>query len=220
MIPSATPEGGAIVRPLTEQGLPALVDRAAAALASARTSAEVLEARDMAAFAYDAAKRAARLQQAKGAHDTLVAAAHRAQADALLIESQAKRRLADEYDAAQERGEVAGSSDGRRSDPERLKPTAADIGLSRKAIHEARKVRDLEERDPGAIGRVLDEALAEGREPTRALVREKAFDRHYYSDAAAEDTRKAIDKRDFKALKKLWKACSPSVKELFRAYIS
>jgi hypothetical protein len=32
--------------------------------------------------------------------------AHRAQADALEIEAGAKRRLADEYDAAQERGEV------------------------------------------------------------------------------------------------------------------
>ncbi|MEY9532152.1 hypothetical protein [Sinorhizobium fredii] len=36
-----------------------------------------------------------------------IAAAHRAQADALEIESTAKRRLADAYDAAQERGEVA-----------------------------------------------------------------------------------------------------------------
>jgi hypothetical protein len=44
---------------------------------------------------------------AKDAHDTLIAAAHRAQADALEIEAGAKRRLADEYDDAQERGEVA-----------------------------------------------------------------------------------------------------------------
>jgi hypothetical protein len=38
----------------------------------------------------------------------------RAQADALEIEALAKRRLADEYDAAQECGEVATSRDGRR----------------------------------------------------------------------------------------------------------
>ncbi|MGN6117759.1 MAG: hypothetical protein ACTHN2_19825 [Nitrobacter sp.] len=57
---------------------------------------------------------------------------------------QAKWRLADEYDAAQERGEVASAHDGKfgRSEPERLKPTAADIGLSRKDIHEARIIRD------------------------------------------------------------------------------
>jgi hypothetical protein len=42
-------------------GLPALVDRAAAVLTNARSAAEVLEARDMAATAYDAAKRAARM---------------------------------------------------------------------------------------------------------------------------------------------------------------
>ena len=40
--------------------LPALVDRAAAVLSNARSSAEVLEARDMASVAYDAAKKAAR----------------------------------------------------------------------------------------------------------------------------------------------------------------
>ena len=55
-----------------------LVDHAAAALANARTAAEVLEAKDVASFAYDAAKRAARLANAKHAHDELIAAAHRA----------------------------------------------------------------------------------------------------------------------------------------------
>ncbi len=38
--------------------------------------------------------------------------AHRAQADALEIEAMAKRRLADEYDAAQERGEVGQQTGG------------------------------------------------------------------------------------------------------------
>jgi hypothetical protein len=50
-------------------------------------------------------------------HDTLIAATHRAQADALEIEAKAKRRLADEYDAAQERGEVANSGDTLRHGP-------------------------------------------------------------------------------------------------------
>jgi hypothetical protein len=83
--------------------LPSLVDRRPRA-PGARTAAEVLEARDMASVAYDAAKRGARVAQAKGAHDSLIAAAHRLQADALEIEAGAKRRLADEYDAAQARG--------------------------------------------------------------------------------------------------------------------
>lgn len=75
------------------QDLPSLIDRAASMLSGAKTAAEVLEARDMAGFAYDVAKRAARLQRAKSAHDDLVAAAHRAQAHALEIEACAKRRL-------------------------------------------------------------------------------------------------------------------------------
>jgi hypothetical protein len=116
-----------------------LVDRAISTLSNARSAAEVLEARDLASIAYDASKKAARLAEAKGAHDGLVAAAHRAQADALEIEAQAKRRLADEYDAAQKRGEIAHAG-GERSGRERSAPapTAADLGLSRKQVYEAR----------------------------------------------------------------------------------
>lgn len=95
---------------LDRTGLPGMVSRAAQTLASAKSAAEVLEARDMASAAYDTAKRAARLAKAKGAHDELLSKVHRAQADALEIEAAAKRKLADEYDAAQERGEVASGS--------------------------------------------------------------------------------------------------------------
>ena len=63
------------------------------------------------------------------------AAVYLAQADALVIEAYAKRRLADEYDAAQERDEVAGPlGGGERSGRERS-PTAAtvaDFGLTPK----------------------------------------------------------------------------------------
>ena len=62
--------------------LPELIDRAARALASARTSAEVLDARDAASLAYDIAKATARLAKAKEAHDEVVTAAYRAAADA------------------------------------------------------------------------------------------------------------------------------------------
>lgn len=154
--------------------LPALVDRAVSALANARTAAEVLEARDMASFAYDAAKKMARLAQAKSAHDSLVAAAHRTQANALTIEAEAKRRLADEYDAAQERGEVATRQTARKSSSqqEHDRPaTTADIGLSRKQIHEARMIRDVEKTEPGVVRRAVNEALAAGEEPTKARVR-------------------------------------------------
>jgi hypothetical protein len=48
------------------------------------------------------------------------AAAHRTQADALEIEAGAKRRLADEYDAAQERGEIANAGNPNFSEREKL----------------------------------------------------------------------------------------------------
>ena len=159
------------------QNLPTLVDRAAAALTDARTAAEVLEARDLAAIAYDLAKRSARLQAARQAHDDLIAAAHRAQANALEIEARAKHRLADEYDAAQARGEVATrqhnpGSVGHVSDENMPPATADNLGLSRKDVYEARLVRDAEAADPGVVRRSLDETLDRGDEPTKTALRE------------------------------------------------
>lgn len=163
------------------QDLPSLIDRAASMLSGAKTAAEVLEAREVAGLAYDVAKRAARLQQAKSAHDDLVAAAHRAQAHALEIEARAKRRLADEYDAAQARGEVAGN--GQRgpekavADANSFSPaTTADLGLRRDQIHEARQFRDAEAADPGVVRRALDDRLERGEEPTRAALRKMVVD--------------------------------------------
>lgn len=68
-----------------------------------------------------------------------------------------KRRLADEYDAAQDRGELArtrqhgptGASSSSRSS--RKKATAKDIGLTCFQIHEAREIRDSEEPEPGIV---------------------------------------------------------------------
>jgi hypothetical protein len=78
----------------------------------------------------------------------LIAAAHRAQADALEIEAAAKRRLADEYDAVQPeeakkggRPKTVGNHNGF---------TAKEAGLERYQIHEARQVRDAEKR--GLLG--------------------------------------------------------------------
>jgi hypothetical protein len=88
------------------------------------------------------------------ARSEMIAKAHRAQADALEIEAAAKRRLADEYDAAQERGEVAPAGGDKSKLPEQNFATVADIGLTHKDIHEARQIRDAEEADPGIVRRV------------------------------------------------------------------
>lgn len=106
--------------------------------------------------------------------------ARRAQADALKIEAEAKRRLADEYDAAVDAGEVAGHGApkggrgnqyvGKVQDPDLTKPTTADIGLTKQQLSEARQVRNAEKIAPGVVERTVDQMVARGEEPTRAAV--------------------------------------------------
>lgn len=210
----------------TVTSLPGLVDRAVAVLTSARTSAEILEARDFASVVYDAAKRAARMGKAKQAHDSLIAAAHRAQANALEIEAQAKRRLADEYDAAQERGEVAESGDTLKRGPgvpeqNAGKSTAADLGLSRKDIHEARLIRDAEKSDPGIVSRTVNEAVEAGEEPTRAKVRRALMKKAKHSRGprfkAPEESQ---HDRDLRMLKGVWDAACQSARDEFLDFIT
>lgn len=156
----------------TSDTLPSLIDRAATTLASARDSGEVLEARDMARVAYDAAKSAGRMARAKKAHDEVIGAVYRAQADALLIEARAKMRLADEYDAAQERGEVhRHGGQIPRDVADANIPSLADLGLRRDEIHEARQLRNMERDNPGVIENTLNELVERGQEPTKAALK-------------------------------------------------
>ena len=175
------------------ENLPALIDRARAALDGARTSAEILEARDLSRVAYDATKSAGRMARAKQAHDDVIGAVYRAQADALLIEARAKMRLADEYDAAQDRGEVAGVGGNRgnqfASVDDSNAATAADLGLRRDEIHEARKLRDAERAEPGLAQRALNAIVERGDEPTRAALQRSVL-------AAVADARKPADRRN------------------------
>lgn len=158
--------------------LPILIDRASRALLDAKSSAEVLEARDMARAAYDAAKSAGRIEKARRAHDEILAAVHRAQGEALLVEGRAKIRLAEEYEAAQERGEVASNGDNLPRIPDRnSKATAAEIGINPKDIHEGRKLRDAEKASPGKAERVIKEIVARGEEPTRAKVQREVVEK-------------------------------------------
>jgi hypothetical protein len=211
--------------------LPLLIDRATKALAEAKTAAEVLEARDVASVAYDMAKKAARLGKAKEAHDELIAAAHRAQADALMIEAQAKRRLADEYDRAQERGEVAKHGGIRGNQHAKVcdenVATAADIGLSRLEIHEARELRDAEAADPGIVRRTVEEAVTAGKEPTKAKLRRavkkvtmrgksKPKKKAASKKATAPVPQETQHERDLRVLISLWTASCDSAREEFQ----
>lgn len=185
--------------------LPSLIDRAARTLADAKSSAEVLEAHDMAAVAYDVAKRMTRIATAKGAHDTLIAAAHRTQGDALLIEARAKHRMADEYDSAQARGEIRANGERSFLSPEKV--GFDDAGLSPRLIHEARQVRDAEVQDPGIVQRTVEDALERGEEPTKTMVRGAVSRR--------PPMVLSIKGRELDRLTRVWRATSKDVQRLF-----
>jgi hypothetical protein len=48
--------------------------------------------------------------------------------------------------------------------------TTTEAGINRKDIHEARMIRDVENAEPGAVKRLLQDAVDSGREPTRAVL--------------------------------------------------
>jgi protein gp37 len=105
------------------------------------------------------------------------AAASDLQGKAIEIMHRADCRLAEEYDAAQQRGEVA--TNGQRGPAKKAvlagngfsgNPTAADLKLTRKRVHEARKHRDAEAADPGLVSRFVQDKIAAGEEPTKAEV--------------------------------------------------
>src|SRR5512134_1173801 len=137
--------------------LPALIDRARTRLAEARTSAEVLEARAAAKAALHYAK--------------LLEAANETQADCLSIIKRAELRMADEIDAAQQRGEVARADAHGRGIQSSVRgadtrpATYEELGLTRQRVAEWRELRDAGES-------VIDDAIqaAEGRAPTNGDV--------------------------------------------------
>lgn len=195
-----------------------LIDDAARTLANAHSAAEVLDAKEKAGLAYDAAKRAARLSKAKDAHNVVVAAAHRAQARALEIEAGAKRRLADEYDAAQERGEIRQANERTASKPEAV--GAGDLGLSHKEIHEAREIRDAEKASPGVVKRALDEAIEQGEEPTKAKIRRAVRNvRGRRRQAARTGPVESQHDRDLRMLVGVWEAACQSARDEFQKLI-
>jgi hypothetical protein len=155
-----------------------LIDRAAATLIGAKTHADILDVFDQVNIAYSAAKAAERLFKARGAHDVIIGSCQKAVGDILIIESQAKQRLAQEYTAAQERGEVRkqGQYGERRANipaenvcsDTNVSPTVAEIGLTPKQVHEARLVDAAEKLQPGIVQKTVEEKIQAGEFPTRA----------------------------------------------------
>jgi hypothetical protein len=146
-------------------GLVATVERAKALL----DEGDVIAAKVLAARAYDDAKSAVALAERFKAGNALVEKARRLQCDALLIETRAKIRLADEWDAAKDAGLVGAGRP--KNVPDGNGFTAAEAGLDRKEIHEARKLRDAEAKEPGIVERAIAARLSSGLNPSRANLR-------------------------------------------------
>lgn len=155
----------ALVPVADASGLVATVERARALL----DDGDIINARIVASVAYSQAKTAAQFAEQIGATEKLVAKARRMQADALLIEARAKILIADKWDEAEAQGKTL---KGRpKSVPDENAFTAEQAGLSRKEIHEARKLAAAEHREPGIVERAIQARLAAGLEPTKANLR-------------------------------------------------
>ncbi|NTG22027.1 SAM-dependent methyltransferase [Agrobacterium rhizogenes] len=147
-------------------GLVATVQRARALL----DDGDVVRARIVAAGAYEQAKTEAAFAEKFGATEALIAKARRLQGDALLIEARAKMLIADEWDAARAAGLISkggrpkGVSDGNEL-------TTENTGLSRKELHEARKLAAAEGRSPGLVEKAINARLLAGLSATRANLR-------------------------------------------------
>lgn len=88
--------------------------------------------------------------------------------DTLEIEALAERRLADEYDAAQERSDVSVKGQHGAHVPDKnVRPTAADIVLARKETQEARAILDAETAIPGIVRSTVNAVIGTGKEPTK-----------------------------------------------------
>jgi hypothetical protein len=157
--------------------LPQLFEKATADLAEAKTVAEILAVRDAASLIYGTAKQASNLAAAREAANDARAKYNKLMGEALILDAGAMCRIANEYDAAQKRGEVQtaggnrGNQFGNVSNANNAKPTVTDIGLNRQLIFEARAYRDAEAKEPGFVRKMVEKALAAGEEPTRAMVK-------------------------------------------------
>ena len=188
--------------------LPALIDRARDRLATARTSAEVLESRAMAQAAMHYAR--------------ITSAANETHADCLRMIVRAEMRMADEIDAGQKRGEIATS--GKRKSCNVSTVTTVPEALG--GVHRTELQRWRKTRDAGiaVVEDAIGEALSENRAPTKADVH-RAVDRSRDPlDVPAEPATTPDDSLGESTtlyhLKRYWRMASKKDQRAFRSWIN
>tara|TARA_R110002020_G_scaffold471284_1_gene698244 strand:- start:34338 stop:35891 length:1554 start_codon:yes stop_codon:yes gene_type:complete len=149
--------------------LVAIVEHARALL----DAGDVENALKLSAVAYDQAKSAAGSAERVKASRVLVDKARRLQADALKIESMSYVAMADAADDAQSKGHL---SRGRPSEkvPDEDHFTLEDVGVDKRRLHEARKLRNAVRAEPDFVERVVETRMSEGLEPSRAALKKAA----------------------------------------------
>ena len=142
--------------------LPSLIERAANRLLSARTSAELLEAMEIAKMAQ--------------AYARLIRASNESHADCVLLIKTAQLRFADEIDRGQAKGQIANREDTLRVGPVRRTSANGAAGIDEVVPHQ-RVAEWRQVREAGGLALVRDiiaKALAEDRAPTDAEILREA----------------------------------------------
>ena len=149
--------------------LVAIVEHARALL----DAGDVENALKLSAVAYDQAKSAAGSAERVKASRGLVVTARRLLAEALKIESMSYVAMADAADDAQSKGHL---SRGRPSEkvPDEDHFTLEDVGVDKRRLHEARKLRNAVRAEPDFVERVVEARMSEGLEPSRAALKKAA----------------------------------------------
>jgi hypothetical protein len=136
------------------ENLPSIIDRATARLAEARTSGELLEARQIAQAALHYAR--------------ITKAANETHADCLRIIVRAEMRMADAVDEGQTNGQIERPGGNRKINVRTSDNDLAslvEVGISRQRLAEWRVLRDA---GLTAIDAAIDAQLIEGRAPTKS----------------------------------------------------
>ncbi len=124
----------------------------------------------LSAAAYDQAKTATTYASKVKASQDLIDKARRMQADALKIESACWVQMANVIEEAQAKGQVA--KKGRKANVPGMDIfTLDEIGVDRRRLLEARKLRAAVEAEPGFIDRVIEARVSLGMDPSRANLR-------------------------------------------------
>lgn len=145
------------------------IDRARTALDAGDVQVALL----LSSGAYEQAKAAGDYaKKVKASHD-LIGKARQMQADALKIETMCTIAMADFVDEAQAEGKLSrGGRPQTVQDQDRF--CLADLGIDKRRLLEARKLRNVERAKPGFIDRIVAARLAEGLEPSRASLKSAA----------------------------------------------